>query len=84
LFLYAKDLNACWEEKRCLQGFYGVPDGNAPLGSPRRRRKDNIKMDLEAVGCGGLYWVDRDRGNWRAFVNKVTNVSVCIKCGGIY
>jgi len=43
-------------------------------------------MDLEAVGCGGMYWVDLAQGwgKWRAVVNKVTNVSVSIKCGGVY
>jgi hypothetical protein len=64
LFLYAKYINTCWVEERCLQGFGEGPDGNRPLGRPRRRRKDNIKMGLEAVGSGGMYWVDmaQDRG----------------------
>jgi hypothetical protein len=43
-------------------------------------------MGLEAVGCDVMYWIDlaQDRGKWRAVVNKVTNVSGSLKCGGIY
>ena len=61
------------------------PDENTPLGRPRRRRKGNIKTDLEAVGYGGMYWVDLAQGwgKWRAVV-KVTNVSGSTKCGEIY
>ena len=43
----------------------GKPEGKRPLGRPRRRWEDNIKMDLEEVGCGGMDWMevaqDRDR-----------------------
>jgi len=43
-------------------------------------------MDLEVVGCGGMYWVDLAQvwSKWRAVVNKVTNVSGSIKYGSIY
>jgi len=34
------------------------PEGNRPLGRPRRRWEDNIKMDLQEVGCGGMDWID--------------------------
>ena len=45
-----------------------------PLGRPRCRWKDNIKMDLHKVGCEGMDWIDvaRDRDGWRALVNEVT------------
>ena len=38
---------------RCIQGFGGKLEGNIPLGRPRHRRDDNIKMQLQEVGCGG-------------------------------
>jgi hypothetical protein len=54
----------------------GKPEGKRPLGRPRRRWVDNIKMDLRAIGWGGMDWIDlfRDRDQWRAFVNPVMNL----------
>ena len=54
------------------------PEGNRPLGRPRRRWEDNIKMDLQEVGCGGMDWIDlaQDRDRWRALVNAVMNLQV--------
>ena len=54
----------------------GKPEGKRPLGRPRRRWKDNIKMNLQEVGYGGTDWVDlaQDRDRWRAFVNAVMNL----------
>ena len=45
-------------EERCIQGLVGKPEGKRPLGRPRRRWEDNIKMDLQEVGCGG-YGLER-------------------------
>ena len=56
----------------------GKPEGKSPLGRPRRRWEDNIKMDLQEVGCGGMGWIERaqDRDRWRALVSAVRNLRV--------
>ena len=56
----------------------GKPKGRRALGGPRRRWEDNIKMDLQEVGCGGVDWMElvQDRDSWRALVNVVVNLRV--------
>ena len=56
----------------------GKPEGKKPLGKPRRRWEDNIKMDLQEVGRGGMAWIElaQDRERWRALVNAVMNLRV--------
>jgi len=56
----------------------GKPEGKRPLGRHRRRWEDNIKMDLQEVGCGCLEWImlAQDRDRWRALVNAVMNLQV--------
>jgi len=56
----------------------GKPEGKRPLGRPRRRWVDNIKMDLQKVGCGGVDWIElaQDRDTWRALVSAVMNLRV--------
>ena len=51
-------------------------EGNRLLGRPRRRWEDNIKMDLQELGCGGMDWIElaQDRDRWRALVNAVMNL----------
>ena len=54
------------------------PEGKIPLGRPRRRWEDNIKMDLQEVGCGSVDWMElaQDRDGWRALVNAVMKLRV--------
>jgi hypothetical protein len=54
------------------------PEGKRPLGRSRLRWEENIKMDLEEVGCGGKDWIDlaQDRDRWQALVNTVMNFRV--------
>ena len=56
----------------------GKPEGKRRLGRPRRRREDNIKMDLQEVGGGFEDWMElaQDRDRWRALVSKVMNLGV--------
>ena len=56
----------------------GKPEGKRPLGRPTRRWEDNIKMDLQKVGCGGMDWIElaQDKDRWRALVKAVMNVRV--------
>jgi len=56
----------------------GKHEGKRPLGRPRRRWEDNIKMDLQEVGCGNVDWIDlvQNRDRWRALVKAVMNLRV--------
>ena len=56
----------------------GKPEGKRPLGRLRHRWEDNIKMDLQEVGCGGMDWIElaQDRDRWQVLVNAVMNLRV--------
>ena len=67
------------EERRDkYRGLVGKPEGKRPLGRPRRKWEDNIKMDLQEMGCGGMDWIElaQDRDRWPALVNPVMNLRV--------
>jgi len=56
----------------------GKPEGKRPVGRPRRRWVDNIRMDLQEVGCGYMPWIGlaQDRDRWRTLVSAVMNLRV--------
>jgi len=62
------------------RGLYrvGKPEGRKPVGRPRRRWVDNIRMDLQEVGCGYMDWIGlaQDRDRWRTLVSAVMNLRV--------
>ena len=66
------------ERKGLYSVLVGKPEGKRPLGRPRLRWEDNIKMDLQEVGCGGMDWIDlaQDRDRWRALVIAIMNLRV--------
>ena len=54
------------------------PEGKRPLGRSRRRWEDNIMMNIQAVGCGDVDWIElaQDRDRWRALVTAIMNLRV--------
>ena len=66
------------ERRGVYRVLVGKPEGKRPLGRPRRRWEDNIKMDLQEVGYGGMDWIElaQDRDMWRALVNAVMKLWV--------
>jgi hypothetical protein len=69
----------CMGEKRSMyRVLVGKPEGKRPLGRPRCRWEDNIKVDLQEVGCEGVDWIQLAQGGdrWRALVSAVMNLQV--------
>jgi hypothetical protein len=66
------------EKRNAYRLLVGKPEGKRPLGRPRCRWVDNIKMDLLEIGWGGVDWIGlaQDRDRWRALVNAVMNLRV--------
>jgi hypothetical protein len=66
------------ERRGVYRVFVVNPEGKRPHGRPRCRWEDNIKMDLQEVGCEGMDWIDlaQDRDRWREVVNAVMNLRV--------
>ena len=74
---WAGHLARMGEERGCI-GSGGGPEGKRPMGRPRRRWVDNIRMDLQEVGCGYMDWIGlaQDRDRWRTLVSGVMNFRV--------
>jgi hypothetical protein len=66
------------EKRNAYRLLVRKPEGKRPLGRPRCRWVDNIRMDVGEVGWGGVDWIGlaQDRNRWRAFVNSVLNIRV--------
>jgi hypothetical protein len=67
-----------WEKRNAYRILVGKPQGKRPLGRPRCRWVNNIKIDLREIGWDGIDWIDlaQDRVQWTALVNTVTNLWV--------
>jgi len=74
------------EKRGVYRVLVGQPEGKRPLGRPRRRWEDNIKMDLQGVGYGvmGCIELAQDRYRWRALVNAVVKFRVPLNAGNFF
>jgi len=75
---WAEHVERMGERRGVYRVLVGKPEGKRPLGRPRRRWEDNIKMDLQEVGCRCMDWIGlaQDRDGWRALVTAVMNFRV--------
>jgi hypothetical protein len=66
------------EERNECRALMGKPEGKRPLGRPRRRWEDGIRMDLNEIGWESVHWIKlaQDRRRWRAIVNTVISLRV--------
>jgi len=75
---WAEHVALMGEERGVYRVLVGKLEGKRPLGRPRRRWVDNIRMDLQEVGCGYMDWVGlaQDRDSWRMLVSAAMNLQV--------
>ena len=73
---WAEHVARMGERRGVYRVLMGEPEGKRSLGRPRRRWDDNIRMDLQEVGCRGMDWIElaKDRDRWRAVVNAVMSL----------
>jgi hypothetical protein len=71
------------EERKVYKVLVGNPEGKRPLGRPRRRWEDGIRMDLGEIGVEGVDWIRlaQDRDRWRVVVSAVMNLRVLVPWG---
>jgi len=67
-----------WVRRGVYRVLVGKPEGKRPVGRPRLRWVDNVRMDLQGVGCGFMDWIGlaQDRERWRTLVSAVMNLRV--------
>ena len=77
-FRRARDVARTGERRVVYRVLVGKPEEKRPLGRHRRRWEDNIKMDLQEVGCGSMDWIElaQDRNRWWELVNAVMKLRV--------
>ena len=75
---WAGHVSCTGEERGVYRFLVGKLEGRRPLGRPRHRWVNNIRMDLQEVGCGYMDWIGlaQDRDRWRTFVSAVMNLPV--------
>jgi hypothetical protein len=75
---WAEHVARMGEKMNAYRILVGKPEGKRPLGRPRHRCVNNIKMVLREIGRDGMDWIDlaQDRNQWRALVNTVMNLRV--------
>jgi hypothetical protein len=80
---WAGHLARMGERRGAYRVLVGKHEGKRPLGSPRCRWKDNIKVDLQELRCRAMNWIDlaEDRDRWRALVNAVMNLRISLNAG---
>jgi hypothetical protein len=77
---WAGNVECMGEERIVYKVLVGKPEGRRPLGRPRLRWEDGVRMDLREIGLGGVDWIllAEDRDRWRAVVSVVMNLRVLV------
>jgi len=75
---WAGNVARMWERRGIYRVLVGKPERKSPLGRPNHRWEDNIKMDIQEVGCEGKDWIElaEDSDRWRALVNVVMKLRI--------
>ena len=75
---WARHVARMGEERGAYRVLVGKPEGKRPLGRPRHTWEDNIRTNLQEVGCGYMDWIGlaQDRDRWRKLVSAVMNLRV--------